>query len=67
MKQTMVIQVEVELDVAKYRETSLPIEKKYEGMTGDRVYRRLQCVAGEAMLQHLEEYGNPDATATYRA
>lgn len=67
MKQTMVVQVEVELDVAKYRAVTPQIERKYEGMTGDRVYRRLQCVAGEAMLKHLEEYGNADATATYRA
>lgn len=66
MKQTMVIQVEVELDVAKYQATTPQVEKKYEGMTGERVYRRLQCVAGEAILEHLQEYGNADAIATYR-
>mgnify|MGYP006990423930 CR=1 FL=1 len=67
MKQTMVIQVEVELDVDKYQATTPQVEKRYEGMDEDRICRRLQCVAGEAILQHLDEYGNLDAIVTYRA
>lgn len=66
MKQTMVVQVEVELDVEKYQAMTPRAERKYEGMDEARIYRRLQCVAGEAILGHLVEYGSPDAVATYR-
>lgn len=67
MKQTMIVQVEVELDVERYDATTPHYEKKYERMSEERICRRLQCVAGEAILEHLDEYGNPDAIATYRA
>ncbi|AON97439.1 HTH DNA binding protein [Rhodococcus phage ChewyVIII] len=67
MKQTMIVQVEVELDVERYDATTPQYEKKYEGMSEERIYRRLQCVTGEAILLHLAEYGNADATTTYRA
>jgi len=67
MKKTMVIQVEVELDVQKYEAVTPRSEKLYEGMDEARIYRRLQCISGEQILAHLEEYGNEDAIVTYRA